>query len=106
MKTLTIHNPANILGGAFSATFRGNKIEEVGQTVKLVDTTGQELANAEILDSWFGPLGHVPALFMEMAQDPLQRTFSGLHTHLMIHRYKDHDKTPLDLEVSVLVLKV
>ncbi len=107
MKKLTIQNPASIWGQNFSAAFRGGDLSKeviAGEEVQLVDGHSQDLAFAEVVDIWAGPLGHYPALLAEMACDPLQRTFTGLLTHLMVYRGKN-EVTPLTTPMTILILK-
>jgi hypothetical protein len=106
MKKLQVHNPVNLLGNNFAAAWRGADLAKeviLGEEVQLIDPAGQDLTYANVLDIWAGPLGHYPALLAEMMHDPLQRTFTGLHTYLMLH--SGGDKTPLTTPVTILILE-
>ena len=110
MRTYTIANPVNLVGNNVTITVVGIKAaEEIktseagpGEEIQLVDRNGQEICYAEVLDKWGGALGHVPALLLEMNQDPLQRSFTGLHTHLMLQ-----SQTPVlpDAMISLLIIR-
>tara|TARA_R110002167_G_scaffold93122_1_gene249745 strand:+ start:3600 stop:3977 length:378 start_codon:yes stop_codon:yes gene_type:complete len=106
MKRLTIHNPANLQVGHISATFLGDEYRELKEReeVQLVDVNDQDLIFAEVLNVWSGPLSHVPALLLEMSSDPLQRTFAGLHMHLVARRSAAEIQITQESIVSVLVL--
>lgn len=82
MQTLTIHNPSN-LSGMVAAAFPGEMDLKIGTELKLVSPNAQDLCYANLEDVWIGSTGAAPALLLEMAHDPLQRTFSGLMQHLV-----------------------
>jgi len=110
MRTFTINNPVNLVGNNVTLVVSGiETAKEVktseggpGEEIKLVDRNGQDITFAEVLDKWGGPLGHVPALLLEMCHDPLQRSFTGLHTALMI---ESKEPVPAMTDVSVLVIR-
>ena len=107
MRQLTVHSPVNLTGGNFTMILRGEKPEEAAPDAefKLVDRRGQDLINAEVVDVWEGPLYHVPAILLEMAQDPLCRTFSGVQTQLAIYRENEEVATTPDIAVTVLIMR-
>jgi hypothetical protein len=110
MRTFTITNPVNLVGN--NVTFATLGIEAAqelkssedgtGEEIQLVDRNGQEICYAEVLDMWGGPLGHVPAMLLEMNQDPLQRTFTGLHTALML---QSQNPVPPDTPISIVIIR-
>ena len=83
MKRITIHNPCNLEGSPVSALFPGDEYKAITEReeVQLVDVNDQDLTYAEVLNVWVGPLAHVPAMLLEMAHDPLQRSFAGAYMH-------------------------
>jgi len=104
MKQIIIHNPVNLSGHhTFTAGFRGTmeKVAE-GEDVQLVDPNGQDLNTVTVLNRWEGALCDAPAILLEMAHDPLQRTFSGLHTHLVVN---GGESTPLDTKITILAFE-
>lgn len=108
MRQITVTNPVNLLGNNFSMAFRGVDMSEnvkAKEEVQLIDQNGQELTYANVLDIWAGPLGHYPALLAEMMQNPLCRTFTGLHTELMLQRTKEDEQTPLTTPITILILE-
>jgi len=105
MKQVVIHNPLYLEGSSFAHAFRGLLDIRQDQEIHLVDTQGQDLMFSTVVDIWQGMLAHVPAMLLELSSDPLQRTFTGLHTHLMLHRETDGQGTPLDTEITILVMK-
>jgi len=46
--------------------------------VELYDVKGNLLGVAEFKDAWIGDLALIPASLLEMDQNPLHRTYSGL----------------------------
>ena len=64
-----------------------------------------EVCLVEVLDRWGGEIAHVPAFLLEMCHDPLQRTFAGLHMHMMVYRKTENESTPMDTPLSVLIVK-
>lgn len=58
------------------------KVQSGVRELQMKDTSGNVIGNAEILDVWFGPLGAIPAIFVENAHDPVCRTYSGLQAVL------------------------
>jgi hypothetical protein len=84
---------------------RGTTDLEPGNEVKLVQTNGQEISYAEIIDVWRGPLGDVPAVLLEMMHDPLQRTFAGFHMLLAMSRAEEDEQTGMGLPISVIVYR-
>ena len=107
MRRITIHNPSNLDTGNIAAAFLGDGFRDLksGEEVQLVDPADQELMFAEVLNVWAGPMTHVPALLLEMSNDPLQRTFSGLHMHLVARRGPDDEIPTQESPISVLVLR-
>jgi hypothetical protein len=107
MRRITIHNPANLDIGPIAATFIGDDFREMkaGEEVQLVDPADQDLIFAEVLNVWAGPMSHVPALLLEMSNDPLQRTFAGVHMHLVARRGPDAEIPTQESIVSILVLR-
>tara|TARA_R110000764_G_scaffold36736_2_gene81996 strand:+ start:26016 stop:26396 length:381 start_codon:yes stop_codon:yes gene_type:complete len=107
MRRITIHNPSNLDVGPISATFPGDSYRSLkpSEEVQLVDTADQELMFAEVLNVWEGPLAHTPAMLLEMSHDPLQRTFAGVHMHLVARRAKQEDVIDQETVVSILVLR-
>jgi hypothetical protein len=107
MRRIIIHNPANLDIGPISAAFIGDDYRELkqGEEVQLVDPADQDLIFAEVLNVWSGPMSHVPAMLLEMSNDPLQRTFGGLHMHFVARREADDDIPTQDNVISVLVLR-
>lgn len=87
MKQIVIYNAVNLSGHhTFTAGFLGT-MENIaeGEDVQLVDPNGQDLNTVTVINRWEGVLADAPAILLEMAHDPLQRTFTGLHTHLSIN---------------------
>tara|TARA_R110002167_G_C12707228_1_gene655145 strand:- start:37883 stop:38266 length:384 start_codon:yes stop_codon:yes gene_type:complete len=108
MIQIPVTNPVNLIGNNFSMAFRGDEMSKnvkAKEEVQLVDSQGQELTYATVLDIWAGPLGHYPALLAEMMQNPLCRTFTGLHTELMLQRASDKETTPLTTVITILILE-
>jgi len=107
MKRITIHNPANLDVGTVSATFLGDDFKELKEReeVQLVDPSDQDLIFAEVMNVWSGPLIHAPAALLEMSNDPLQRTFSGVHMHLLARRPTQETQVTQESAVSILVLR-
>mgnify|MGYP003629899782 CR=1 FL=1 len=107
MRRITIHNPANLDVGPISATFPGGDYRDLkmGEEVQLVDPADQDLMFAEVLNVWEGPLAHVPAMLLEMSNDPLQRTFAGVHMHLVARRAKQDDTVDQETVISILMLR-
>ncbi len=110
MRTFTIANPVNLVGNNVTISVMGIKTaKEVrtseagpGEEIQLVDSNGQEICYAEVLDKWGGPLGYAPAMLLEMNQDPLQRTFTGLHTALML---VSQEPVLTMAEITILVIR-
>lgn len=108
MRKIIVTNPVNLLGNNFTMPFRGEELAKdvkPKEEVQLVDANDQELTYAEIIDIWAGPLGHLPALLCEMMQNPLCRSFTGLHTELMMHRPTEETATPLTTPITILILR-
>lgn len=104
MKQIIIYNPVNLSGHhTFTAGFRGTmeKISE-GEDVQLVDTNGQDLSTVTVINRWQGALCDAPAILLEMSHDPLQRTFTGLHTHLVVN---GGEMAPLDSRITILAFE-
>jgi len=72
------------LHGTFSTVRVGDVRLTPGLLVHLVDGDGHLLATARVADCWRGDLAAVPAAILEMEQEPLARTYSGLFTHLQV----------------------
>ncbi len=110
MKQYTIANPVNLVGNNVTIVVPGinaaknlrSSEDGTGEEISLVDRNGQDICYAEVLDKWGGPLGHAPALLLEMNQDPLQRTFTGLHTHLML---QSQVPVPADTQISIIIIR-
>lgn len=107
MKRITIHNPCNLNIGPIAATLLGDDYRDLksGEEVQLVTPADQDLMFAEVLNVWAGPLAHAPAMLLEMSHDPLQRTFSGVHMHLVARRDKQDTNIDQETVVSILVLR-
>lgn len=107
MRRITIHNPCNLQVGVISATFLGEDYRDVQpkEEVELVDLNDQQISYAEVLNIWCGPLAHVPAMLLEMSSDPLQRTFAGVHMHLVARREEQNQVINQESMISVLVLR-
>lgn len=58
------------------------KVQAGVRELLMKDTAGTVIGKAEVLDLWFGPLGAIPAIFVENAHDPICRTYSGLQAVL------------------------
>jgi len=101
---IQIHNPTG-LAGRVATVLPGSMDMKTGLEVKLVDSRDQDLAFGEVLDVWIGALASVPALALELAHDPLQRTFSGMMLHLQ-SRFEEGSSLKEDSRVTVLVLRV
>lgn len=83
MKKIEVYNPVNLVtSSSITATLLGKADLSVGDEVRIYDSEGQECCYADIETVWHGALCDIPAIFLEMAHDPLQRTFSGVHMHL------------------------
>lgn len=104
MKQLIIYNPVNLSGHhTFTACFLGS-MEGVNEKddMQLVDPNGQDLNTVTIVNNWQGQLADAPAILLEMCHDPLQRTFSGAHTHLSIN---SGESTKLDSQITILAME-
>lgn len=103
--TITIANPTN-LTGTIAATFRGDDHAnlKIGAEVKLVDQKGQDLCFADVLNVWAGNFQVMPAAILELAHEPIQRTFAGFQAHLT----RDPADGPLtpDVSATALILKI
>lgn len=105
MKTITIQSPARITGeDRYAVAQRDTQDFSEGEMVSLVGPDGAELARARAVDRWAGPLGAVPALLVEMMQDPLARTFAGLSAYVSIFE-SGGEPTPLHTTITVMVLE-
>lgn len=58
------------------------KVQSGVRELLMQDIEGSVIGKAEILDVWFGPLGAIPAIFVENCHDPICRTYSGLQAVL------------------------
>ena len=58
------------------------KVQSGTRELLMRDCEGDVIGKAEILDVWFGPLGAIPAIFVENCHDPICRTYSGLQAVL------------------------
>ena len=107
MKRIIIHNPCNLDVGPISATFLGGDHRDLkfGDEVQLVDPADQDLMFAEVLNVWEGPLAHIPAMLLEASNDPLQRTFAGVHMHLVARRTEQDLKIDQETVVTTLMLR-
>lgn len=52
--------------------FRGPRVDDVGTRMDLAGRV------VEVVDRWEGDLGHLPAMLVECAADPVCRTFAGV----------------------------
>lgn len=104
---ITIHNPSNLDTGPIAAAFLGDDYTSLRerQEVQLVGVNGEPLMFAEVLNVWSGQLALVPAMLLEMSNDPLQRTFSGLFMHLVARRATDETVVNQESVITVLVLR-
>jgi len=105
MKRISIHNPANLEGGIIAAVFPDALEIDQGEEIQLVDMNDQDLTYAEVVNAWSGPLIHIPASILEMANDPLQRTFSGVFMHLAARREKAETVIDDETIVTALILR-
>ena len=105
MKHLILQTPDNIQKGTLASGYRGTVELSPGDEVQLVLASKQRIAYAEIVDVWTGPLGDVPAVLLEMSQDPLQRTFTGFHTSLVMTRTEEGETTEMSTPVSVVLYR-
>tara|TARA_R110002153_G_scaffold66396_8_gene177519 strand:- start:533 stop:913 length:381 start_codon:yes stop_codon:yes gene_type:complete len=107
MRRIPIHNPCNLEGAPISAIFPGDEYKAITEReeVQLVDPADQDLTYAEVLNVWVGPLAHVPAMLLEMAHDPLQRSFAGAFMHLVARRATQETVINQETVVSLLVLR-
>lgn len=99
--TLTILRPLN-LEGRVAVAVHGSLGLKVGSEVKLVDRKGQDLIFGDVVDIWTGPVVAVPAFLLEYAHDHLQRTFTGLVSHLQC--FPDQGPVGEKTTVSVALL--
>lgn len=106
MKKLTIYNPVGLHGPMISACFIGDEYAaiQLKDEVQLVSPSGQELIYAEVLDLFIGPLSNAPAILLEMTHDPLQRSFTGMHMHLLA-RYTNGEAIAPEAAITILVLR-
>ena len=107
MKRIKLHNPTNLGGGTVSATFLGEQGKKLadGEEVQLVDVNDQDLMFAEIVNAWVGPLVQAPASLLEMSHDPLQRTFAGVHMHLIARRPTEETVVNQETVITILVMR-
>jgi len=80
MKRLVFLNPVG-LSEPFSTIRPGKEwigVLERGEEVELMDPAGNVRGYAKVTDLWMGDLALMPASVVEMEQNPLHRTYSGL----------------------------
>ena len=82
METMKFAAPVGCRNEVFTTVRLGKKwrtrIQGGCREVALQDNEGNAIGTAEITDVWFGPLSHIPGLFLEVIHDPVCRTWSGL----------------------------
>lgn len=103
--SIQFKNPVGLNMERFATVRVGTKWQErlqVGAEVDLVDSTNSDQGTAVVRDIWAGQLCRVPASLIEIAHDPISRTYSGLRAVLAI----TYGKTIGHQEfVNVLVLE-
>jgi hypothetical protein len=104
MKQILVHSPGNLHGLITTAT-TGDLGELIGQEVKMIDAADQDLCFGDVKNAWVGPLAHAPAMLLEQSNDPLQRSFTGLRTHLSIFRAEGESTPDADTEITILVIE-
>jgi hypothetical protein len=104
MKTITIHSPGN-LHGIITTALKGDLGDLIGKEIKLVDSADQDLTYGDVKNAWVGPLAHTPAMLLEQSNDPLQRSFTGLRTHLSIFRAEGESTPDAETEITILVIE-
>jgi len=80
MKRITFLNPLG-LAGRFVTVRLGDELSKqlaAGEEVALIGPEGKPIGYAKAADCWCGDLALIPASILEMEQNPLQRTYSGL----------------------------
>lgn len=80
MKRLQLPAPTG-LSGRFVVVRPGDEISdglEPGEEIALVGPDDKPVAYAKAADLWVGDLALIPASILEMEQNPLHRTYSGL----------------------------
>lgn len=80
MKRLQLPSPTG-LTGRFVVVRPGDQIAgdlEPGEEVALIGPDDRPVAYAKAADLWIGDLALIPASILEMEQNPLHRTYSGL----------------------------
>lgn len=68
------------LGGRFTTVRPFQEVEKVrqGETIQMVTPGGELIGSALARDAWVGDLARIPAAILEMEQNALHRTYSGL----------------------------
>lgn len=76
---LVFHNPLGLFG-RFTTTRLAETLEwpEAGTECELYGPDDKLIGIAEVKDAWLGDLAVIPASILEMEQNPLHRTYSGL----------------------------
>lgn len=104
MHQILIHSPGN-LSGIITTTQMGDLGSLIGKEVKMIDGSGQDLCYGDVKNAWVGPLAHAPGMLLEQSNDPLQRSFTGLRTHLSIFRDDKANVPDADSEITILVIE-
>ena len=81
------------LAGRFTTVRLGLPDLSQGEEVQLEGTRGEPLGRAVVADAWAGDLALLPGSILEMEQNPLHRTYSGLIVGLR-GAYRVDDLTP------------
>lgn len=108
MKRITFLNPLG-LAGRFVTVRLGEELSkqlQAGEEVALIGKDDKPIGYAKAADCWCGDLALVPASVLEMEQNPLQRTYSGLIMGLraqMALDGSDGDLTP-NHKITALIL--
>lgn len=103
MSRLTFHAPSG-LAGRFVSVRPGLELASAlqkGDEVEMVDATGQTLGYAIASDCWAGDLALIPASILEMEQNALHRTYSGL---IMGLRAVSDGQAPIEPSTKVTAL--
>lgn len=80
MKRLQLVNPVGLVG-RFVVTRLGDSYHTEltpGEEVALIGADDKPVGYARAADCWVGDLALIPASILEMDQNPLHRTYSGL----------------------------
>lgn len=84
MKTVTTEQVQCVAPGISVLFGIGDPPASRNESFEPVAPDGRSLGIVKCRDVWRGPLGSLPALLLELARDPMCRTFAGVYACLQI----------------------